>query len=173
MKNTAVIYKSSYGSTKQYAEWIAQELGADLFEHDEINIKDLEQYNLVVYGSGLYAGGIGGVELVIKNNVKKLVIFTVGLANPINTDYESILTKNIPDSLREKVKIFHLRGNIDYEKLSFVHRIMMAMMKKMTLKKNDEFTEDDKLFLETYGGKIDFIDRNTIMPLIKYVKNLN
>ena len=35
MKKTAVIYGSKYGATKQYATWIAEELGADL-----INYKD-------------------------------------------------------------------------------------------------------------------------------------
>ena len=29
-KSTVVVYKSKYGSAKRYAEWIAEEAGADL-----------------------------------------------------------------------------------------------------------------------------------------------
>jgi len=36
MRKTVVIYKSKYGKTKQYAEWIAAELNAPLFDHTEI-----------------------------------------------------------------------------------------------------------------------------------------
>lgn len=32
MKKTAVIYKTKYGSTKKYAEWIAQNLSCDIFD---------------------------------------------------------------------------------------------------------------------------------------------
>ena len=31
MKKTAVVYGSVYGSTKQYAQWIADALSADLY----------------------------------------------------------------------------------------------------------------------------------------------
>ena len=33
--NVAVVYKSKAGSTKRYAQWIAEETGADIFELGE------------------------------------------------------------------------------------------------------------------------------------------
>ena len=89
MKNIAVIYKSKYGTTKQYAKWIAEELGASLFEASSINPSQLMTYDVVVYGGGLYAGGIIGVKLVTGNPCKSLVVFTVGAADPGTTDYGS------------------------------------------------------------------------------------
>jgi hypothetical protein len=70
--------------------------------------------------------------------------------------------------------VFHFRGSIDYKKISFVHRGMMAMLKKMTVdKKNpDEWTADDKLLVNTYGGKVDFTDRTTIEALVEHVREL-
>ena len=32
MTNIAVVYCSRYGSTKQYAQWLAEDLGADLYD---------------------------------------------------------------------------------------------------------------------------------------------
>ncbi|MGF6989506.1 menaquinone-dependent protoporphyrinogen IX oxidase [Lachnospiraceae bacterium PF1-21] len=174
MKNIAVIYKSHYGTTKQYAEWIAEELDATLLERKAASPSDLLKYDLVIHGGGLYASGILGIDLVVKNPVNNLIIFSVGMANPETTDYTEIIHKNIPEGLREKTKIFHLRGGMDYGKLSIPHRGMMAMMKKMTIDKKSEaeLTAEDIAFRDTYGGNIHFTDKATIAPLILYVRGL-
>ena len=175
MKQIAVIYKSKYGTTKQYATWIAEELKADLFNRSRINPKELSGYDLVVYGGGLYAGGISGIDLVTRNPCKNLVIFTVGLADPNTTDYSDIIRKNIPEEKFKDIKIFHLRGGIDYKKLGIVHKSMMAMLKKVMLDKKAEYerTEDDRMMTETYGKKVDFTDRKTIRPIVEYVRSFD
>ncbi|MDL2301581.1 flavodoxin domain-containing protein [Lachnospiraceae bacterium OttesenSCG-928-D06] len=172
MKNIAVTYKSHYGTTKQYAQWIAEELGATLLERKEVSPADFQGYDLVIHGGGLYASGILGIDLVVKNPVKNLIVFTVGMANPETTDYTEIIQQNIPENLREKTKVFHLRGGMDYSKLSIAHRGIMAMMKKMILDKKSEteLTDKDRVFKDTYGSNIQFTDQATITPLIEYVK---
>ena len=173
MGSVAVIYKSKYGTTKQYAEWISQELNATLLEASTVKPPQLLSYDVVVYGGGLYAGGIDGVSLVAKNPCKSIVVFTVGLANPSETDYSHILNKNFTKELLSKIKVFHLRGGIDYDKLGFVHKGMMGMMRKLTQKQSEsQRSDEDKLFLETYGTKIDFTDKGTITSLLEYVKRL-
>ena len=173
MTRIAVIYKSKYGTTKQYAEWIASELGASLYEASSIKPVRLTEYDVVVYGGGLYAGGIIGVNLVTKNPCKSLIVFTVGAANPNNTDYSDIISKNISQELLSKIKIFHLRGGLDYTKMNLIHKIMMSVLKKSIEKKPlAERHEEDPVFLETYGKTIDFTDKSTIAPLVEYVRAL-
>ena len=47
------------------------------------------------------------------------------------------------------------------------------MLRKMALKQNEsERNDEDKLFLETYGSKVDFLDKTSIKPLIDYVNSL-
>lgn len=58
--NTVVIYRSKYGSAKRYAEWIAQEVKADLFDGSKVSPADLEKYDTIVFGGSLYAVGILG-----------------------------------------------------------------------------------------------------------------
>ncbi len=66
-----------------------------------------------------------------------------------------------------------MRGGIDYKKLSLVHKSMMAMLKKVTAKKSeDKLTDEEREFLDTYGDKVDFTDKNTIVPLVKYISNI-
>ena len=174
MKNVVIVYKSKYGSTKQYAEWIATELGASVFDVSSIKPSQLINYDVVVFGGGLYASGINGVKLVTKNPWKGLVVFTVGAGNPRNTDYSVILSKNFPNEILSKIKVFHFHGGIDYEKLGIIHRIMMAMVKKIRVnsKSARKRTDEDIAFLETYGSKFDFKDKASIKPLIDYVRAL-
>ncbi len=172
MKKIAVIYKSVYGTTKRYAQWIAEELGASLFEASSVKPAQLMDYDVVVYGGGLYAGGIIGVKLVAKNPCKELVVFTVGLATPEITDYSEILATNFSADKLADIKVFHLHGGMDYGKLGVAHRAMMAFKKKEAEKKPiSERTSDDHAMIETYGGKFDFTDRDTIKPLVDYVNN--
>jgi len=169
----AVVYKSKYGKTKRYAEWIAEALNAPLFENANIKPHQLGNYDVVVYGGGLYAGGINGVKLVAQNPCKPLILFTVGVADPKDTDYTPILEKAFTPEQLAKTKVFHLRGGIDYSRLSLVHKAMMAAMKKV-IEKNPlaERESDDVGILETYGKDVDFSDKATIEPLVEYARTL-
>ena len=90
-----VAYTSKYGSTRKYAEWIASALNADLFAAQTVEPKVLSQYDVVIYGGGLYAGGIAGVKLVTQNPCNNLIVFTVGLADPNITEYEGVKSKTL------------------------------------------------------------------------------
>lgn len=179
MKNIVVVYKSEYGSTKKYAQWIAEETEADLFEHSEIEAKELTGYDTIVYGGGLYASGIAGVSVITKNyeilKDKKIVVFTVGLASTDKKEvFIPIIEKNFPKEMRNNIKFFHLRGGINYKELSFIHRTMMAMLRFVLSRKNsDKLSDDDKELLATYGGKVDFTDKNTLAPLLLFLENQN
>ena len=64
-----VIYKSKYGSTKKYAEWISERTGFDCVESGKINAKQLADYDTVIFGGGIYASGIAGISFLKKNIV--------------------------------------------------------------------------------------------------------
>lgn len=176
MGRAAVIYKSKYGSTKKYAGWIAERLNAELFEESELKVQKLTEYNTIIYGGGLYASGISGISIITKNfdliKDKNIVVFTVGLAATEDLSvFEPIIKKNIPEYMQNSIKIFHLRGGMDYSKLNFKHKAMMSMLKKLVEKKESK-TEEDIQMLETYGETVDFKDEKTIEPLIMYVNSL-
>jgi menaquinone-dependent protoporphyrinogen IX oxidase len=181
MKKIVVVYQSKYGATRKYAKWIAKELSCDLFNGKDIKASNLEPYDTIILGGGLYAGGVNGIKLLTKNfssfSHKNLVLFTCGLADPSNTvNTENIkkgLNKVLTEEMQEKIKVFHLRGAMDYSKLSPLHRTMMALVCKMTTKKDrDSLTDEDEEMLASYGKNVDFINIETILPLINYIRNL-
>ena len=80
MSKTLVIFESKYGSTKRYAEWVADALSCSLLERKCVRPSDLEAADTIIYGGGLYAGGVSGIKLLIKNwnliSNKNVVLFT-------------------------------------------------------------------------------------------------
>lgn len=175
---TAVIYHSVYGASRQYAEWLAQELNADLMGEKKAKLSSLSGYDTLLFGGGLYAGKIRGTRLLKKYFEqicgKQLVVFTVGLADPeekenaqkIRADLEKIFS---PEQM-EKLHVFHLRGAINVEKLGPVHKLMMAMLRKMLLQK-PRLTEQDRQLLASYDSPVSFVRKETIGPVVRCVRN--
>ena len=129
-----IIYGSCYGTAKIYAEALAERLKCEALPYDKI--KEPDEYEEVIYVGGLYAGGIMGMAKTAKkisaDKCKRLVVITVGLSDPADEkNIENIrkaATRQIPNSLSDRTEFYHLRGGIDYEKLSFKHRMMMKML---------------------------------------------
>lgn len=176
---TAVIYKSRYGSTETYARWIAEDLGADLLPADSVTPADLDKYDAIVYGGGLYAGNVSGVSLLAKNiervKDKKLYLFTVGLidaAVPENVEaIRSGLKKSLPPALYDKLRLYHFRGGMFYSKMGFFHRLVMRIMAGVMRKQQESAgSAGDRAMTEKLGQDIDFSDRAAIAPLVEDVR---
>lgn len=181
MNRAVVVYQSKYGATKKYAGWIAEELECDLYERKSVTAADLNRYDTVIYGGGLYAGGVNGIEILTKNFTqlcgKNLILFTCGLADPSNKDnidrIRNGLNRVLTPQMREKIKVFHLRGAMDYGKLSLPHKAMMAVLHRMIAKKDfNSLSVEDKQMLATYGKSVDFTDKAAIQPILRYVQDL-
>lgn len=171
MMSTLIIYGSQYGTTKRYADKFAEMTGFPVISYEDI--KKLTDYERIIYFGGLYAGGVKG----LKNTVKKLspntklIIVTVGLADVCDKEninnIRSSIRKQVPEHLLKKSSVFHLRGGIDYQKLSFKHRTMMTLLyNRVKNLPEDKKTAEDKALIETFNSKVDFVDfcsLNTIM----------
>ena len=179
MSDIAVIYASHYGFTEAYARWIAEELSGDLLEAKRVQSEDLRRYHTVIYGGGLYAGGVNGISLLTENfetlQGKNLFLFTVGAADV--TDQENIasirgsLARVLTPPMLDAFSIYHLRGGLRYSRMSMIHRTMMTMLRKVLLKKPEaELRSEDRALLETYGQDVSFLDRAAIVPLVEDIR---
>jgi len=173
--STIVIYKSKYGSTKTYAEWIKEELNCDIADAKNVNIDDLLKYDNIIYGGGLYAEIINGVHLLTKNfdklKNKKIAIFTTGITPLDCREYydNEVIEKNFKGGVPEFVKIFNFMGKMILSELTPVHRAALKTLKKiMSAKKNP--TELEKLLVELCDADGDFSNKEDINDLIEYIK---
>ena len=177
-----VTYASKYGTTKRYAQWIAEDLACDLRDSREVNAELLKSYDILIHGGGLYAGGLSGIQTIVKNydaiSNKRIILFSCGLADPEDPEnvahIEAGLEKVLTPEMREKIRQFHLRGGIDYSRLGLTHKAMMAMLRRVMLKKGyDNLRSEDQVMLDTYGGTVDFTNRESLAPLLSYVRSLS
>ncbi len=174
--NAIVIYKSKYGSTKAYAQWIADELGCEAYDAGSVKIDDIMKYDTIIYGGGLYAEVIAGVSLITKNieklKDKKLIVYTTGITPIDCRDYydKLVVEKNFKKGEAESIKIFNFLGKMVVNELSLVHRTAIKSLKKLMSGKENP-TEMEKLLIELCDCDGDYTDKNAIEPLISYVMN--
>ena len=172
---TIVVYKTKYGSTKTYAEWIAEELSCEAVDVKHTNIEKLFEYDTIIYGGGLYAEVINGVSIITKNldklKDKKIAVYTTGIT-PLDcrayyNDY--VIKKNFKDGVPDNIKIFNFLGKMKMDELSLVHRTALKSLKKiMSNKKNP--SEMEKLLVELCDADGDFSNKDDIKELISYIK---
>ena len=171
--NNIIIYGSHYGTTKQYAEELSRRTNIKAISFKEV--KEINDYNNIIYLGGLYAGGVLGMSKTIKklNDVsnKKIIIVTVGLSDPTDEVNQNNIRNNIknqiPKEIFEKAKIFHLRGGIDYSKLNFAHKTMMKLLYNAVKNlQKEKQTAEDRAMIETYNKKVSFIDFSSLDKII-------
>lgn len=112
----AVIFKSRLGATRQYAEWIKEEIGASLFSIPKITPDVFEDHDTFVIASGTYIGWMPLVAFLKRNwsilKDKKVIIMAVGLVPPEHK-WSQMSYQKIPKHIRDKVKYFKLPGKKD------------------------------------------------------------
>lgn len=166
-----VIYKSQTGFTKKYAEWIAEELAADIFHVSEANIDMLKNYDTVVYGGGLYASGISGIKFITENSDslkgKRVIVFATGASVGRAEEIDGVKNKKFTAEQQKYIKFFYLRGGFNYEKLSSFNKILMTLL-KWKLKTKKDLTADERGMLASYDHPVDFVKKKNIQELVTY-----
>ena len=173
-----IIYGSHYGTTKKYADELSKRTNIQSISFKEI--KEINDYDNIIYLGGIYAGGILGMSKTLRNlnniSSKNIILITVGLADP--NDEENInnirdnIKKQLKSELFKKAKIFHLRGGIDYSKLNFAHKTMMNLLYNMVKKLPEEKkSAEDRAMIETYNKKVEFVDFSSLDNIINEIKN--
>ena len=167
-----IIYGSQYGTARKYAEELAKRTNIEIKSYKDVT--DIDQYNTVVYIGSLHAGGVLGMKKTLAKisqcQKKKIIIATVGLADPADTEntdkIKNSMKRQLSKKLYENAYIFHLRGGIDYSCLNFKHKTMMELLyKKAVGLPEEKKTAEIKAMIETYNQKVNFVDFESLNRL--------
>ena len=136
MSKGIILYRSKYGATKKYADWLVEETGFDCMETKNAKTEDLQQYDVIILGGGVYASGIAGLQFLKKNVAqlagKKTAVFAVG-ASPYDEEaIMQITDMHFKDAL-SNIPLFYCRGAWDEEKMKFMDRTLCKMLQKATI----------------------------------------
>lgn len=173
---TLVLYKSSTGSTKAYAEDLAKMLGGDILPLKKLNWKKaLGMYDVFIFGGWVRNGVIQGLNdfLVhydeMNNGGKDIIVFSSGMSIPSKQGREELISSNILDLYH--VRYYQLRGSFDMNKLNPINRFIMK--RSLAYLANDPDASPERRSLSTLLERpIEYYDREGIDRIVSVVNRL-
>ncbi len=197
-QRTIVLYTSKYGAAETYARWIAEALGCRAVPLDKFSKKELQGYDTVIYGGGVQAGGIRGLEQFtkwIKGDLKlrqmakrgtiseaeaaeigafdrQYYIFAVGISLDSEGNRLQLRDINFDKDWLRDLPCFFLPGAFDPAKLAGVDKAIIKVATKMFLDKPEaQAAAEDAQVLRYFEIGCDLIDRTRTTALIESVKS--
>ena len=176
MSRGIILYQSKYGATKKYVDWLVEETGYDCIETKDAKVANLQNYDVIILGGGVYASGIAGLQFIKKNigrlGNKKIVVFAIGASPYDEKAIMQIRKMHFKDELRN-IPLFYCRGAWDEEKMKFTDRTLCKMLQKVVAKQNpDEYEPWQKALMCAAGQKCDWTDKAYLGELLKYIEEL-
>lgn len=168
-----IVYTSRNGSTRRYAEWLAEDCRARLIPLEEASAAEAAEYETIVFGGCVYNGLIQGISFIKDHRDlfrgRRLFVFTVGLTQPGDeAAFRQVLDRNFDEGEAEGLRFFHFLGALDFKKMSLMQRMMMRLLKKSIQKKPKEARSQlEGYVLKAYGGAVDFTNRDYIGPMVE------
>ena len=180
MSNSIVIYTSKRGSTKQYAEWIAEDLGCRALPlADALNEGiDLHDYDCVIYGGWIRGSGIVDFDrfaaLLDADIMSRLIVFGTGFADETAENYAQGWGYSIgkTDPKNENGAILYiLGGRYAPSEVTGLDSFLMKIMRRVLLSGStpDAKKQADKIRDRIDNG-IDMVSRDNISSLVKDAK---
>lgn len=128
--NGIVIYTSKYGSTRQYAQWLAEDAGFELYSIAACP-KDLDGFDVVVLAGSIHAGSVSikGHATAIWPSIKDkkvLLILTSGTSN--KEVIKKVVEDSFPADIVSSMRVFAVGGRYVFNRMSFIDRNIIRMV---------------------------------------------
>ena len=173
MEKGIIIYKTRYGATKKYVDWLIEQTKYDCIELEKAKINNIDGYDTIVLCGSIYTSNISGISFIRKNyNIlknKKLAILGVGASLDNKENFENLKNYNLKGDLKD-IPLFYARGAIDEENMSFKDRLLCKMLRKI-ISNQDPKTYDSitKVIATIDGNKCDWTDKKYLKKLLEYI----
>ena len=171
-----ILYKSKYGATKKYAEWIAERTGFECIKTDDADIRKVQKYDVIILGGGIYASGIAGISFLKKNivalNGKKVIAFCCGASPYDETFLNEIRNMNLKDELAT-VPLYYCRGACSLDGMSFKDKTLCKILRKSLEKKDPkDYAVWEAALVEAVDIGKDWTDIKYIDPIVEACNKL-
>ena len=173
--NGLIVFKTRYGATAQYAQWLSSGLRLPSFTPAEITDGQLEQCDCIVAGTSIYMG-----QLLLRSwlqqkavllRSKPLYLFVVGGSIATDIQQQVSVRNALPDVLKGNCHLYFLPGRIAVGKLSWKDRFFLKLgawlekdpIKKKTMGKDMDQVKKENLALLTIA--VDSLFANSAQPV--------
>jgi menaquinone-dependent protoporphyrinogen IX oxidase len=160
-----IVYKSKYGSTKQFSEWLREDTGFDLFDISTLST-DLGNYEMIVIGSSIHGGQISLRSWIIQywelfKDKSVVLMLTSGTSD--NRFIQKTMEKSFPEIIRNGITLFPVGGRYIFSKMSMFDRLIIRIVASLTkhpAAKKGMLTERDEVNRDGLKELVDFIKSN-------------
>lgn len=176
MENTVVIYQGKYGATRQYAEWIAEELDCEIYPLDKFRRSTLPDYDNIIFGGALQAGAIKGFDLIQKNHMdflirrQKVVAFAVGISVDDPENRRQIRETNLTRKGLEGMNLYYCKGAFDPSSVKGAEKFIVNLSMKTLYKEKERWTEYQEQLYHDMSEGANYVDRKYIEPIVAEFK---
>lgn len=163
--NGLIIYESKYGATRDYAQWLKQELKLHVLAANDTDEADIKNMDFLIIGTPVYAG-----QFRIKNWLKKYTkticskkIFLFVVCNTGADEQqvrEQLVRNNIPPEIKQFCEVYFLPGKLEPSKLSLMDKLVVKMVSFS--EKNENKKREIRLGFNN-------VRKDHLIPLIKSV----
>ena len=174
-----VTYRSRYGHSRRYAQWLAESLSAQCVDLDESPPASFDGVDVAVVIAPIYAGRLLDLDAFMKPAIAepatKLIGVTVCGGNPDSADTKKTLdgatASATPAELANRMRWFHLRGGIDYPNLHFADRTIMKFVNQRIKQQARGGDADAAEQVGGIGKHLDHSNPDALAPVIAYARS--
>lgn len=168
-----IVYKSKYGATKKYADWLSEETGFKTVEVSDAKVEELREYDTIIFGGGVYASGVPVTGFLKKNikalSGKKIIMFCDG-ASPYEEKAFNDIKERICVGELKDIPFFYCRGAWNMEAMSFMDRNLCKMLQKAVSKKDPKDYEVwEAALMEAGSDNKDWTDKEYLKTIIEEI----
>ena len=175
MHKAIVIYTSKRGSTREYAEWIAEELGCEAVPLSDAKGRDLHEYDCIIYGGWIRGSAVVDFDKFAKmldaELMKRLIVYGVGMADETADNYTQVWgfsVGRIDPQNEMRIPLYILGGRYDPASVTGLDRFLMGVMRRVLLSGSTTESKERAQFMkERIDSGVDMVKRENIRALVK------
>ncbi len=148
MKKIAVVYSSKLGHTKQYVDWLKEEVGdIDVIPAATFSPSQTMAYKLIIFACGVYGDKLSIMDFVKKNITamapqKTMIMAVSWYTNDSEDAKKKLIEENYPEQFKNIVPIFVLNSGINRKSLSAMDKMKLTAAQVMIDKKDGRSSDD-------------------------------
>lgn len=162
-----ILYQTTYGSTKQYADWIHQEIPSAMADLDACPRPDFAAYDVIVFGSPVRTGRIVLAPAIVSSwstiRGKPVVLFTVSGTPPDHPVLRTLYKISLPADIRKDIRYFPLHGRMVHRTLSARDRALVSVGRAI---------QQDETLKRFMREDFDGVKRENLAPLLEHLRGL-
>lgn len=169
-----VAYKSVTGFTRQYAQWIGEELDCPVADLKDLSVRDAAKCETLIFGGRFHAGRVDGLKkaraLFEESRSKRLILFACGGTPDSQSDaIAEAWEQNLTAGDLKSIPHFYMPGGLKYQGMPLGDRLMMRFFAAAVRGKKNKSPYEEAM-ARAVGGSFDIASREYIKPLVACVR---